>query len=45
MDTGSYKLKTQINMSQYLDSIPPHGGQLINRIATLDQRQEFLDKA
>jgi sulfate adenylyltransferase len=45
MDTGSYKLKTQINMSQYLDSIPPHGGQLINRIATLDQRQEFFHKA
>lgn len=32
-------------MSQYLDSIPPHGGQLINRIATLDQRQEFFHKA
>lgn len=45
MDTGSYKLKTQINMSQYLDNIPPHGGQLINRIATLDQRQEFFHKA
>jgi sulfate adenylyltransferase len=32
-------------MSQYSESIPPHGGHLINRIATLDQRQEFLDKA
>ena len=32
-------------MSQYPEGIPPHGGQLINRIATLDQRQEFFDKA
>lgn len=32
-------------MSQHLDNIPPHGGILINRIATLDQRQEFIDKA
>lgn len=28
-----------------LDSIAPHGGQLINRIASADQRQEFLSKA
>ncbi len=27
------------------DSIAPHGGTLINRIATPDQRAEFLDKA
>lgn len=27
------------------DSIAPHGGHLINRIATPDQRAEFLDKA
>jgi sulfate adenylyltransferase len=27
------------------DSITPHGGTLINRIATPDQRAEFLDKA
>jgi len=27
------------------DSIAPHGGQLINRIATHEQRQEFLSKA
>ncbi len=32
-------------MSQHLDNIPPHGGILINRIATLEQRQDFLDKA
>ncbi len=32
-------------MSQSLDAIAPHGGHLINRIATPDQRQEFLDKA
>lgn len=31
-------------MSQ-LDSIAPHGGQLINRIANPAQREEFLDKA
>lgn len=32
-------------MSHHLDAIAPHGGHLINRIATPDQRQEFLDKA
>jgi sulfate adenylyltransferase len=30
---------------QHLDSIQPHGGQLINRIATPAQCQEFLEKA
>jgi sulfate adenylyltransferase len=30
---------------QHLDSIQPHGGQLINRIATPTQCQEFLEKA
>jgi sulfate adenylyltransferase len=32
-------------MSQRPDGIAPHGGQLINRIATPEQRQVFLDKA
>ena len=32
-------------MSLLQDSIAAHGGQLINRIATPEQRQEFLDKA
>jgi sulfate adenylyltransferase len=32
-------------LSHHLDAIAPHGGHLINRIATPDQRQEFLDKA
>jgi len=32
-------------MSLLQDSIAPHGGQLINRIATPEQKQEFLDKA
>lgn len=32
-------------MSQHPDRIAPHGGILVNRIATLDQRQEFFDKA
>jgi sulfate adenylyltransferase len=31
--------------SDRTDSIAPHGGQLINRIANHAQRQEFLDKA
>ncbi len=38
-------LKPQIDMSQHPDRIAPHGGILVNRIATLDQRQEFFDKA
>ncbi|RUR84995.1 sulfate adenylyltransferase [Chlorogloeopsis fritschii PCC 9212] len=32
-------------MSYYSDGIPPHGGQLINRIATPEQREVFLSKA
>ena len=32
-------------MSQHPDRIAPHGGILVNRIATLDQRQEFFYKA
>ncbi|MEG3862991.1 sulfate adenylyltransferase [Microcoleus sp. herbarium12] len=32
-------------MSQHPDRIAPHGGILVNRIATLDQRQEFFDQA
>ncbi len=32
-------------MSHPPERITPHGGQLINRIATPEQRQEFLDKA
>jgi len=32
-------------MSVHQDSIAPHGGQLINRIVTPEQHQEFLDKA
>lgn len=32
-------------MSHRPDSIAPHGGQLINRIATAAERQEFLDQA
>ncbi len=32
-------------MSHHPEGIAPHGGQLINRIATHDQRHEFLDKA
>lgn len=31
-------------MSQHLDTIPAHGGHLINRIATTAQRQEFLER-
>ncbi|MGF1498680.1 MAG: sulfate adenylyltransferase [Elainellaceae cyanobacterium] len=32
-------------MSLHLDIAAPHGGQLINRIATPEQRQEFLEQA
>ncbi|HAX75461.1 MAG TPA: sulfate adenylyltransferase, partial [Cyanobacteria bacterium UBA11372] len=32
-------------MSQHLDGIPPHGGHLINRIATPQEKQEFLAQA
>lgn len=32
-------------MSQHAHGIAPHGGQLINRIATPNQQQDFLDKA
>lgn len=32
-------------MSLHTDGIAPHGGELINRICTAEQRQEFLDKA
>ncbi|MFQ4143110.1 sulfate adenylyltransferase [Chlorogloeopsis sp. ULAP02] len=32
-------------MSYYLDVIPPHGGQLVNRIATPEQKEVFLSKA
>ena len=32
-------------MSYELDSIAPHGGQLVNRIATPEQKQTFLSKA
>jgi sulfate adenylyltransferase len=32
-------------MTLHTDGIPPHGSQLINRIATPAERQEFLDQA
>jgi sulfate adenylyltransferase len=32
-------------MTQYVDNIAPHGGHLINRVATPEQRQEFLTQA
>jgi sulfate adenylyltransferase len=32
-------------LSYYSDGIPPHGGQLVNRIATPEQREVFLSKA
>ncbi|ELR96615.1 sulfate adenylyltransferase [Gloeocapsa sp. PCC 73106] len=31
-------------MSTHLDGIPPHGGQLINRIATVAEKEEFLEQ-
>jgi sulfate adenylyltransferase len=41
----SLSLEKGIILSHYFDSIAPHGGQLINRIATAEQNAEFLDKA
>jgi len=32
-------------LSHHADSIAPHGGQLINRIASAEQKEIFLDKA
>lgn len=32
-------------MTQHQDAIAPHGGQLINRIATAEKRQELIEKA
>lgn len=32
-------------MNHYTEAIAPHGGKLINRIATAEQRQIFLEKA
>ncbi|BAY98376.1 sulfate adenylyltransferase [Tolypothrix tenuis PCC 7101] len=32
-------------MSHHPEAIAPHGGQLVNRIATPEQREEFLSKA
>jgi sulfate adenylyltransferase len=32
-------------LTQHQDAIAPHGGQLINRIATAEKRQELIDKA
>jgi len=32
-------------MSHHPDNIAPHGGSLINRVCTLDQKAEFLDQA
>jgi len=32
-------------LSQHPDAIAPHGGQLVNRIATPEQKREFLSKA
>ncbi|ALF53517.1 sulfate adenylyltransferase [Nostoc piscinale CENA21] len=32
-------------MSYHQDAIAPHGGELVNRIATPEQREEFLSKA
>jgi sulfate adenylyltransferase len=32
-------------LSHYQDAIAPHGGQLVNRVATTEQKAEFLSKA
>jgi sulfate adenylyltransferase len=38
-------LRKAITLSRHPDGIAPHGGKLINRIATAEQKAEFLDKA
>jgi sulfate adenylyltransferase len=38
-------LQEGITLSHHPDAIAPHGGQLVNRIATPEQREEFLSKA
>jgi sulfate adenylyltransferase len=42
---GSIPTVKKINMSLHTDGIAPHGGQLVNRIATPAERQEFLAQA
>jgi sulfate adenylyltransferase len=39
------KAKERVILSQQPDNIAPHGGQLINRMASAEQQQEFLSKA
>jgi sulfate adenylyltransferase len=34
-----------LKLSQHPDAIAAHGGQLVNRIASPEQREEFLSKA
>ena len=34
-----------MTLTQHPDTIPPHGGQLVNRIATPEEKAEFLSKA
>lgn len=36
---------TSTSMTQHIDNIAPHGGHLINRVATPEQRQQFLAQA
>ncbi len=38
-------MRKAITLSKHPDGIAPHGGELINRIATAEQKAEFLDKA
>jgi sulfate adenylyltransferase len=44
LNNCSYK-KEGITLSYHPESIAPHGGQLVNRIATPTQKEEFLSKA
>ncbi|WP_373364614.1 sulfate adenylyltransferase [Fischerella thermalis] len=40
-----YLGKQGAKLSYYPEGIPPHGGQLVNRIATPEQKEVFLSKA
>jgi sulfate adenylyltransferase len=41
----SFVAVKQKNMTTHIDGIAPHGGQLINRIATAAEKEEFLAQA
>ena len=45
VDKGDFLHSETLQLMSHPDSIAPHGGQLINRIASPAQQEEFLSKA